>query len=117
MTLRAFWLDRGRKHHERTHAMPRTGFNIVLAASFSPPLLPFAADLGGPATGRPGAVRNPDGRLEVFARRPDGGVFHTWQRNPGGEWDRAEFGGRVTGDIAADVWLTSSTAARPGPRE
>jgi acylphosphatase len=58
------------------------------------------ADLGGPAVGRPGAVRHPDGRLEVFVRRSDGGVFHTWQRSPGGDWDRAEFGGQVTSDIA-----------------
>ncbi len=49
------------------------------------------ADLANPAAapalvGAPAVGRNADGRLEVFARSDDGGIWHVWQNAPNGLW-------------------------------
>ena len=38
--------------------------------------------------GRVAAVRNDDGRLEVFARGEDDALWHAWQQAPGADWHR-----------------------------
>jgi hypothetical protein len=39
------------------------------------------------------AMQNKDGRIEVFLVKPDGSVFHRWQKQPNGAWsDWASFG-------------------------
>jgi hypothetical protein len=42
--------------------------------------------LEGGLTSGPLAIRNADGRLEVFVRGTDGALHHIWQLTPGGSW-------------------------------
>src|SRR5258708_38226931 len=44
------------------------------------------ASLGGIITTEPICGRNPDGRLEVFARGTDNALWHIWQTAPNNGW-------------------------------
>jgi len=41
---------------------------------------------GGDVTSPPLAVRNHDGRLELFAIGSNGALYHRWETSPGGGW-------------------------------
>src|SRR5258708_34517966 len=52
------------------------------------------ASLGGIITTEPICGRNPDGRLEVFARGTDNALWHIWQTAVNNGWSgRASLGG------------------------
>lgn len=42
--------------------------------------------LGLPLASSPVAAVNPDGRIELFARAANNGLYHRWQTSPGGPW-------------------------------
>jgi hypothetical protein len=53
-------------------------------------------------TSDPVTAQNADGRLEVFVRGTDNGVWHRWQTLPGNGWSGwAPLGGAITGNPAA----------------
>jgi len=55
------------------------------------------APLGGQISGDPSAVRNRDGRLELFAPLMDGTPGDVWQQTAGGIWSGwVPFGGAPT---------------------
>ena len=57
----------------------------------------MVAPLGGQISGDPSAVRNRDGRLEVFAPLMDGTPGDVWQMTAGGVWSQwVPFGGATT---------------------
>ena len=59
------------------------------------------AGLGGVLTSDIAAGRNADGRLEVFVRGTDNGLYHIWQTTAGGGWSGwAGLGGGLSGDPA-----------------
>ena len=60
------------------------------------------AGLGGKIEGGLTTARNADGRLEVLVRGTDGEVWHIFQAQPNGGWDRwASLGGQITGRVVA----------------
>ncbi len=55
--------------------------------------------LHGGLSSRIAVGRNQDGRLEVFARGMDGGLWHVWQTSPNGTWSGwSSLGGVITSD-------------------
>ena len=60
--------------------------------------LPRWTSLGGQINGGLTAIRNQDGRLEVFARGTDAALWHQWQTAPNNGWSGwATLGGWITG--------------------
>jgi hypothetical protein len=60
--------------------------------------LPNWQSLGGQINGGLSALRNQDGRLEVFTRGTDGALWHQWQTAPNNGWSGwASLGGWITG--------------------
>jgi hypothetical protein len=53
---------------------------------------------GGSFAGNPSAIKNIDGRLEIFAFGGTGVLHHIWQVTPGGEWSNWE---PIGGDLLA----------------
>ena len=71
-----------------------------------PPLKPLWQSLGGVLTSRAAVEPNADGRLEVFARGSDNGLYHKWQVSAGGDWSGwARLGGIMTSNpvVAANA--------------
>jgi hypothetical protein len=60
--------------------------------------LPSWASLGGQINGGLTAIRNRDGRLEIFTRGTDRALWHQWQTAPNNGWSGwASMGGAITG--------------------
>jgi hypothetical protein len=72
-------------------------------------LLSNPVDLGGPVAGNIAVGQNPDGRLQIFARLPNGNIFTDWQDH-GGNWSStggADLGGSIAGDISVGINTTA----------
>ena len=66
-----------------------------------PPPAPGAnwSSLGGQLTSKAAVARNADGRLEVFARGGDNGLWHNSQASAGGTWSGwSSLGGSIAGN-------------------
>ena len=71
----------------------------------APPKYDPAAE-GGPV------VLNKDGRIEVFAGEPDGGISHRWQLEVGGEWNKQWAGLGRPGQGAEMISVVSNKDGR-----
>jgi hypothetical protein len=71
-------------------------------ACIIPTGLPRWTSLGGVINGGLSALRNADGRLEVFSRGQDGALWHIWQTARNNGWSNwASLGGFITGRNSA----------------